>query len=78
MYDGVSGKQDEEGHWNGAIKELIDRVIHVDSEKLLPCFKKHFFILQQADIVVMDLSITERRRKFVDFTHPFMYIGKTF
>lgn len=37
-----------------------------------------FYFFQKADLAVCDLTITYDRRRAVDFTMPFMTLGKKF
>ena len=49
------GSVDENGNWNGMIKELLD---------------------ENADIAMADLTINYQREMVVDFTMPFLDLGK--
>jgi ionotropic glutamate receptor len=35
-------------------------------------------MFQKADLAITDLTITSEREEAVDFTHPFMSLGKQF
>lgn len=71
--DGAYGIKDENGEWNGMIGQLSHslcshslHVTHVVSGEL---------IRGEADIAIVDLTITLKREEAVDFTQPFMNTG---
>lgn len=84
------GEKNDQGDWNGMIKELIDGVggIRYCMSKLrvgrltvqiivfVPELSiKIVYCLQRADVAIADLTITFEREQAVDFTMPFMNLG---
>ena len=69
------GSVDKSGQWNGMIKELLEEV-----QKGLFYFLETIFDLfvsfQRADIAMADLTINYQREMVVDFTMPFLDLGK--
>lgn len=60
--------------WDGLVKHLLDRVSA--NKQTILIFNLIFTIIQKADLAVCDLTITYERRTAVDFTMPFMTVGK--
>ena len=75
--DGVYGKRNERGEWNGMIKELIEGVSFflVFYLEIFHFSIEIFHFLQKADMAIADLTITYEREAAVDFTMPFMSLG---
>jgi glutamate receptor, ionotropic, invertebrate len=72
--NGVYGSLNREtGKWNGMIRELHEFV-----SNNVPFRLQHYInnILQRADLAITDLTITSERESAVDFTMPFMNLGK--
>jgi len=82
--DGKYGSLSRETkEWDGMIKELLDQVSQ--PSPLIGCWYYNLFTrnmtiyavcFQRADIAVADLTITYDREQAVDFTMPFMNLGK--
>ena len=66
------GSVDKSGQWNGMIKELLEEVNE------MAFFHSLFwpFLFQRADIAMADLTINYQREMVVDFTMPFLDLGK--
>lgn len=73
------GAVDENGEWNGLIRELIDKVCFL--KKCVPYLLRYFVVdcsrhqktilLQKADIGLAPLSVMAERENVVDFTVPY-------
>ena len=68
------GSVDKSGQWNGMIKELLEEV----SFSLFFCstWPIRRVLFQRADIAMADLTINYQREMVVDFTMPFLDLGK--
>lgn len=67
------GSVDKSGQWNGMIKELLEEV---QKGLFLEAFLTFFVSFQRADIAMADLTINYQREMVVDFTMPFLDLGK--
>lgn len=76
--DGKYGTESKEGVINGMIGEVFRhvsrRVTHSPSLSMTNCALSLFSCSpsQKADFAIADLTVTDSRRKFVDFTIPFL------
>lgn len=78
--DGRYGSYNHETkEWDGMMKELLDQVCRywiVFEDFFLEQQFAVIIFLQKADIAIADLTITYDREQAVDFTMPFMNLGK--
>lgn len=63
----------EKKSWDGLIKDILDRVRKFFKDFSLT---QSFYQQQKAHLAICDLTITEERRSAVDFSLPFMTLGK--
>ena len=82
--DGKYGSYDKAtDSWNGMIGELLSQVFYIyelnKNHDTLRNSKSDIYMifLQKADLAVGDLTITYERERGVDFTMPFMNLGKS-
>ena len=83
--DGKYGSYDKAtDSWNGMIGELLSQVLYIyelnKSHDILFYrigYNMYMIFLQKADLAVGDLTITYERERGVDFTMPFMNLGKS-
>ena len=72
------GSMNNNGQWNGMIKELLEEVnIKIyEFGKFMNLHKISIFLKQRADVAMADLTINYQREMVVDFTMPFLDLGK--
>ncbi len=70
--DGKYGTEGKDGHINGMIGEVFKNVSTWLISSSLPDLTKHLPPKQKADFAIADLTVTDSRRKFIDFTEPFL------
>ena len=66
--DGLYGTINDNEEWNGMIGEILSgvRICSIPSPK---------FALQNAQMAVAPLTVTNQRAEVVDFTQPFLSLG---
>ena len=72
------GSMNNNGQWNGMIKELLEEVnIKIyEFGKFMNFHNISIFLKQRADVAMADLTINYQREMYVDFTMPFLDLGK--
>ena len=72
------GSMNNNGQWNGMIKELLEEVnIKIyEFGKFMNLHNISIFLKQRADVAMADLTINYEREMYVDFTMPFLDLGK--
>ena len=72
------GSMNNNGQWNGMIKELLEEVnIKIyEFGKFMNLHNISIFLKQRADVAMADLTINYQREMVVDFTMPFLDLGK--
>ena len=72
------GSMNNNGQWNGMIKELLEEVnIKIyEFGKFMDLHNISIFLKQRADVAMADLTINYQREMVVDFTMPFLDLGK--
>jgi hypothetical protein len=73
--DNQYGSEDANGTWNGMIRDLVDKVIHITCIGLAYFHFKFDFKFQKADLAISAFTINFKRQQVVDFTKPFLSLG---